>query len=443
MKPVRFTLWGLLLALTAAWLLANTFYPRPFTYFALCDALTQYTGIIAVAAMSVSLLLASRPGWLEPRLGGLDKMYRLHKWLGITGLCAAVTHWCWDLGTKMMLAWGKLTGPEQEKPSVDSSPIESWLYAQRELAEDVGEWAFYVAVILIALALVKRFPYHRFIRTHKWLALLFIVFAWHGLVLMKFSYWTQPIGWLIAILLGSGVFAALWILLGKTGEKHKTRGKVASLTHYPEAKTLELEIEPEPGWPGHEAGQFAFVTLRAGEGAHPYTIASAWTSASRRLSFVIKALGDHTHAIREDLRAGEPVTVEGPYGCFTFGGTQKRQIWIGAGIGITPFIARMKHLAQTPGTRDIDLFHPTRVCPPEAFEKLHADARSAGVRLHVILSSRDGRLTGEKIRAAVPDWQKASIWFCGPSALADALKTDFIAHGLKADAFHQELFEMR
>jgi predicted ferric reductase len=55
--------------------------------------LIQFTGVIATGAMSVAMLLAIRPTWLEPHLYGLDKMYRLHKWLGITALVAAVIHW--------------------------------------------------------------------------------------------------------------------------------------------------------------------------------------------------------------------------------------------------------------------------------------------------------------------------------------------------------------
>ncbi len=44
------------------------------------------------------------------------------------------------------------------------------------------------------------------------------------------------------------------------------------------------------------AGQFAFVTLHADEGAHPHTISSAWAQDGR-LTFIIKALGDYTRAL--------------------------------------------------------------------------------------------------------------------------------------------------
>ena len=138
-----------------------------------------------------------------------------------------------------------------------------------------------------------------------------------------------------------------------------------------------------------------------------------------------------------------PVTVEGPYGCFDFEDAQPQQIWIGAGIGITPFIARMQQRAAQPDGKAIDLFHPTADFDAQAIERLRADAQAGGVKLHLLVNGKDGRLNGERIRAAVPQWQSASIWFCGPPGFGQALRADFVAHGLPAERFHQELFEMR
>lgn len=142
--------------------------------------------------------------------------------------------------------------------------------------------------------------------------------------------------------------------------------------------------------------------------------------------------------------SARPVTFEGPHGCFDFEDDRQRQIWVGAGIGITPFVARMKQLATQPGQRAIDLFHSTAVHEPEAIAKLEADARVAGVRLHVIADDRgDAQLDGRRIRAAVADWASASLWFCGPARFGQSLRRDFLAQGLAASRFHQELFEMR
>jgi len=103
----------------------------------------------------------------------------------------------------------------------------------------------------------------------------------------------------------------------------------------------------------------------------------------------------------------------------------------------------MKHLANAPEQRKIVLFHPTAVYDQTAIDKLSADAKAANVRLIVLVDERDGYLTGDRIREAVPNWREASIWFCGPAKFGQILRADFLAHGFPAEDFHQELFEMR
>jgi predicted ferric reductase len=444
MKRVKFVLLALLLTISGLWLLADTLLPDPFTYFSFRGVFVEYTGVIGMGVMSVAMMLALRPKRLEPYLDGLDKAYRLHKWLGITGLVFSVVHWWFAKGTKWMVGWGWLTKPARQPRGEQSlGPILDWLHTQRGLAEFLGEWAFYVLVVMLILALVKRFPYHLFTKTHKWLALVYLILVFHSVVLTKVDYWGQPIGFVLAALMLGGVAAAVLALFGLIGASRKVQGTIDSLTYYPELRVLESTVQLQEGWRGHEAGQFAFATSDKKEGAHPYTIASAWDPADRRIVFITKALGDHTGRLRERLKVGMPVTVEGPYGCFDFRDEQARQIWIGAGIGITPFVARMKDLAKRPRQQTIDLFHPTADFEQAAIDKLTADAQAADVRLHLLVSPRDGRLDGERIRNAVPEWQSASIWFCGPPGFGQALRKDFEAHGMSPKRFHQELFQMR
>ncbi len=444
MNNIKIALWALLAGLTLLWALADSFLPSPLTYFSLRSVMVQYTGIIAMAAMSVAIILAVRPHRVEPLLGGLDKMYRLHKWLGITALVFASVHWVWAKGTKWAVGWGWLTRPAKGGGPAELGGLEQLLRSQRGLAESLGEWAFYAAVVLIVLALVKRFPYRWFAKTHSLLAVLYLLLVLHTLVLVKFAYWTQPIGIVTALLLLGGSLAALQALFKRIGAQRKVEGEIQRLIEYPELSVLETHIALHDGWPGHQAGQFAFVTSSAAEGAHPYTIASAWNPPQAHISFITKALGDHTRRLPQLLRVGDRVTVEGPYGCFTFEDQKQRQIWIGAGIGITPFVARLKQLALTPDRQhSIDLFHPSGEYSAAAMAKLRADAAAAGVRLHLLVGNQNGRLSGERLRHEVADWQAASVWFCGPAGFGRALRDDLLAHGLKPQDFHQELFQMR
>lgn len=445
MRRIQTSLLVFLVSLTALWSLADTLFPSPLTYGAFRNVFMQYSGVIAMGAMSLTMILALRWQCLESMLGGLDKVYRLHKWLGIAALVASVLHWWLGQGTKWMTKWGWLVRPPRgARPNpADLGLIEGWLRSQRGLAETLGEWGFYLAALLLVLALLKRFPYHLFRKTHTWLAALYLVFVFHAIVLTKFDYWQQPVGWVMALLMGGGIFAAVIALSGRIGIRRQVGGRVAARRSLPALRVLETELALDPGWPGHTAGQFAFVTFDPAEGPHPYTIASAWHPGQPRLSIVAKALGDHTQDLLDDLAVGTPVTVEGPYGRFNFDDGQARQIWVGAGIGITPFLARLGEMATRRGNQAIDLFYSTSHKDAAVVAQLTEAANRARVSLHIIDSSQEGRLDANAICARIPEWAASSLWFCGPSAFARSLRRELQALGLPAGRFHQELFEMR
>ncbi|WP_257551834.1 ferric reductase-like transmembrane domain-containing protein [Sphingopyxis sp. DBS4] len=446
MRNLRLTFWGLAALVTMLWLLADLSIFRSSGFFAIRNAAVQYSGALAIVCMSVAMMLAIRPRWPEHGLGGLDKMYRLHKWLGIAALVTAIAHWLWAKGPKWAVGWGWLERPSRGPQPPASNPVEALFASLRHTAEGLGEWAFYAVVALIAVALIQRIPYRFFYRTHRLLALAYLVLVFHAVILTTFGYWLSPFGLTLAALLACGTGAAILILSRRAGRDRQVFGRIAAIHHYPGVQALETIVDMGEGWPGHRPGQFAFAVSDPAEGPHPYTIASAWREDERRITFITKGLGDHTRRLPEKLRVGQEVRIEGPYGCFTFDDDCARQIWIGGGIGITPFIARMKYLAQSASGShpEIDLFHCTAEADDEALGKLQADAAAAHIRLHVLVDARDGRLDGERIRAAVPEWREASLWFCGPLGFGETLRRDFAALGFPvAKRFHQELFAMR
>lgn len=445
MKPIKQFFWLFLLGLASLWFLTDTTaWANLSGVFGWRNVLVQFSGVLGIGIMSVAMLLAVRPVWFETALGGLDKMYRLHKWLGIAGLVLSVLHWLAAKGPKWMVGWGWLErpmrGPRAAIPADEA--IRQFFASQRGLAEGLGEWAFYAAVLLMVLALVKRFPYRHFLKVHHLLAAVYLVLVWHAVVLLKFEAWGSVLGPVMALLLASGSVAAVLVLLGRTARNRTLTGAVVGVRQHSALQVLEVDVALQGAWAGHSAGQFAFVTLDAKEGAHPYTISSAWAHDGR-LTFIIKALGDYTGKLASTVRIGNPVKVEGPYGRFDFKSTQARQIWVAGGIGITPFVARMKALAQTPDDKTIDLFHTTSVLDPQVLNLMAQDAKAADVQLHVLHSPQDGLLDAAHIAAKVPDWRSSDIWFCGPARFGQTLKESFKAMGLPEARFHQELFEMR
>ena len=162
MKQIKLSFWGFLLGLCGLWLLADPLITWPSTFGTWRTSLINLTGILAMGAMSAALLLAARPLVFEPFLGGLDKMYRLHKWLGITALVMGVSHWLCKQVPGWLTDLGWMTRPERVRMPEPSGSIFQFFQSQRGTAEGLGEWAFYASVLLMVLALVKWFPYRLF-----------------------------------------------------------------------------------------------------------------------------------------------------------------------------------------------------------------------------------------------------------------------------------------
>ena len=83
MRNIKIGFVTLVVALCLLWLSAEGFPTADYAQYMTWRGLLYWSGILAMGAMSVSIILAMRLKFLEPWLGGLDKMYRLHKWLGI------------------------------------------------------------------------------------------------------------------------------------------------------------------------------------------------------------------------------------------------------------------------------------------------------------------------------------------------------------------------
>jgi predicted ferric reductase len=443
MRVIQLSLIGILTLITILWFGVSVNKIKALQgVFAWRSLLLQFTGILAMTSLSIGMLLAMRFTWVEDKLNGLDKVYRLHKWLGVTGLVLVISHWLLVNVTNWLVDGGLLIKPARVPKPPETVEIFKFLNTQRDAAEQIGEFACYVLIALIAIALIKRFPYRYFFMSHRWIATVYLSLIFHAVVLMNYSYWGTILGFVMASLMLFGVYAALNSLFRRVGQSRKVVGEISTINYLDGVKTNAISIQLKSHWPGHFAGQFAFITFDRHEGAHPFSITSAWLN-NGKLSFLIKELGDYTSTINVKVKVGDYVVVEGPYGRFNFESSSKRQIWIGGGIGITPFIARMKAIAVSPDGRLIDLFHTTSAIDEAALELVKEDAKAAGVRLHVLINSRDGHLTGEILRAKIPDWKSADIWFCGPMPFGKAIRSDLFNNGLCENMFHQELYDMR
>ena len=438
---MKTVLLSLLAAICAAWALAvaNTTYPADSaTLWIVRQEAMNLTGLLSIALMSLSMLLATRPVWLEKPLNGLDRIYRLHKWSGILAVGFGAAHWLAKLSSGPIKA---LIGKDGRLPKIRYDGL---LEVLRELGKDFGEPALYLVLAMLAITLWRRFPYRTWRQLHRVMPVLYLLLALHAAMLSPPGYWTQPIGALLAVVLSVGAVASVWSLGGAIGRRRQVAGSVLSVSQ--EGQITELTCQLGAPWPGHRPGQFAFLTFDRLEGAHPFTIASADRGEcnSKTVTFFIKALGDFTRDLAQRVEVGQSLTIEGPYGRFQLASTPPaaRQIWVAGGIGATPFLAWLEALQSAPA-READLHYCTRDRDADSMvgrlQTLCAALPGISLSIH---SARHGEvLTAASLKLA--DERKAEVWFCGPNGLAEALKKSLATSWNGRWRFHQEAFEMR
>ena len=408
------------------------------------------TGVWSMGMMSLIMLLALRQPWQERWVGGMDQVYRLHKWAGIAAGATAVMHWALKeyTGGWIKTAWG--TGG---KPVRDA--VLAWATDWRGLGKDVGEWAFYALVVFIVLTLwQKLLPYKPWRKLHRAMPVLYLALALHTVALTPLTLWAAPMGPLLAVLLLIGSGAAVWSLAGRVGQARSYAARIESvrlLGSQPGIAPLEVLCALPAHWPGHRAGQFVFARFDAEEGHHPFTIASAPDACGRAadgaalVRLVIKPLGDYTRHLHQRLQPGQTLRIEGPYGHFDGRGAPARQqVWIAGGVGVTPFIALLEarqSAAVADGLAPVAMHYCTRDAAQDGLlPRLQALAASA--RPPVVLTVHDAAQQQFLSPQDLLRYGSAlDIWLCGPAGLGRAVREQ--ARQQRGWHMHQEAFQMR
>ena len=416
---------GVVLVLAVSWLPLLWFIPllseHPGT-----AIFSLYLGSLALILMGLAQFMATRFKWLEAVFGGLDRIYVLHKWIGITALVALLLHDTIDA-------------------DIDNIAPETFL---TDVAETLGELSLYGILILLVITVATFIPYHLWRWTHRFMGAFFALSTFHYVFIIKPFDTTEPMGLYVLFFCCLGIFGYLYTLLPKQWFGLGCRYVISDVKQLGDNTILTLSPQGKHRIT-HRAGQFAFMSIdRAGlNEPHPYTISSG-PREDQSIEFTIKSLGDFTHALKLSQRGeslqGTAVHVKGPYGLFERPRTGESSVWIAGGIGITPFKAWAD--APEPGDSQSHLFY----CIGRRDQAVHlADLEklAAGLsnfHLHIIDSKKQSRLSAQQIIDTVGEPASAlKVYFCGPKPMRGALGSGLKERGLLPGNFHFEEFEIR
>ncbi|RSM33066.1 ferric reductase-like transmembrane domain-containing protein [Aeromonas salmonicida] len=392
------------------------------------------TGLLGLGYMALTLLLALRLPRLEVWCGGLDRMLRLHRHSAMAATLALTSHWLLVEAPKWAVTAGWLTRPARRGAGGGAGAGAGNGLSLHALGNTLGEWSFYLLMALVVVSLLSLVSYGRFRVIHRLAPLIYLAGWVHGLCLLPQVGLLTPVGLGISLLGGAGAVAAVYSLLGLTGQRDRHQGRIVALRTLADS-TREFTLQLETPLSHYRPGQFAFFEFDAKEGPHPFTLVRV-SPDKRQLVIAVRALGDHTRQLVEAARVDGPVTVTGPYGAFVCPPRQGQSLWLGAGIGITPFVAWLEGLVAG-GERGegITLIQ----CAPDLagavyHQRLAELCQRTGVRYRLHLDKEAGRLD----LAGLAQGKPGDVWFCGPEGMADAL-----TRLLPGGRLHRELFRFR
>lgn len=224
-------------------------------------------------------------------------------------------------------------------------------------------------------------------------------------------------------------------------------------------RSLYLEPDDGVGLMAHQAGQHLPIRIKVEDGERPlvrsYTLSSAPTDGLYRISVKKDGVASrHLHG----LKPGDRIEARAPAGSFTIDGTERRPaVLIGAGVGITPILAMLKHVVaesrRKRRTRPTWVFQAARSLEERAFDREIADLVAKGegnIRLVRALSqpataieSQDydiaGRIDLTHLKATLP-FDDYDFYLCGPAAFTQSLYDGLRALNIADARIHAEAF---
>lgn len=371
------------------WLLSHPLEPISTT-----QRIAQLMGALALVVLACMLLIATRWHFIDRLFAGQDKAYVTHKWLGITTLVLLAAH-------LLVLHAANLQRVDQG------------------MLVHFGAPAAILFVALTAFALLTRkVPYESWKLIHLLTIVAYLMGAAHYYGASSYDpFGASPFSIWLNLTNLAGLCAVVYIALfyKRLGLRYRYRVTACQSVA---SKAIQITAEPVGKPLSFRPGQFAFISIPQLEFAsHPFTISSAPGEA---LQFTVSSLGDDTARLVQGLSAGAQLRVSGPYGGFNYTKGSASQVWVAAGIGITPF--RSFYRSGIPSCFSIDLFYTYR----GEHDGVYLDELRAidqpNLRIHLIDTTQSGRLTMDTIISAAPCAQLRDLYFCGPKPMRNALK---------------------
>jgi predicted ferric reductase len=430
------TIGALVCLLAAVWIVARPASVPARTYAG------QFLGAESILLLSIGLVLISTLPWVEEWFDGIDRAAIWHRRVAIAGLVLLAPHVLLSSSPDRTT----LGGPLGAIGAIGLTVLAVWAILPRW--RSVVPSAIRGAVLALRDApvlhdLLRLFGgYDRWRLLHRTAGLFVAAGFLHGVLdgtpfrhspVLRWSY--VAIGAVgVAFYVYRELLARFFVSLHDY-EVEAVREVDDGL--------VEVALRPLGRRVEFTPGQFAMVYLEAKDGwhRHPFTIASAPHEDVIRVS--VKALGDYTSRLQELIEPGMPAVVGGPHGRFSHRKGTHKQLWIAGGVGVAPFLSWLRALdGDLP--YEVDFFYTADGEPPFADEIRAVASDHASLRVHLIDTSAEGRLTtAHALETVGGDPLELSVFMCGPQGMLRTFQAELRRAGVRPRNVHREYFDWR
>lgn len=427
-KLGNLTIWFISLLTIVIWFIVRQGTPMFLDYDISTHSLGQITGLVGMTLFALTFVLTTRLKFVEDSFGGLDKMYKTHHFIGALAFVLLLFH--------PLLLVLKFIPSNILQAAVYLWPSGSW-------AVNFGIVSLLSMILLIVLTLYVNMKYQNWKFSHKWMGLVYLLALFHiflvttdisrYFILKEYMVIISAIGassYLYGSFLRDYLNPPLPYLVSAISE----RGNITLIELSPQDKKLIFR-----------PGQFVFLKIiddNLTKEKHPFTIASS--PLNDKLLFAIKDLGDYTSSIK-NIKKGSKIEIEGPYGRFGISDSNKKQVWIAGGIGITPFLGIIDQIRRTKQKiSKIDLYYCVNNEGEAVFLKeINEQAKSIpNLRIIPWFSSVQGRIDSNQIEKRSP-LSDTQFFICGPSEMMHSLSDKLIEKGVKKSDIRMEDFNLK
>ncbi|SED17583.1 transcriptional regulator, BadM/Rrf2 family [Rhodococcus koreensis] len=255
--------------------------------------------------------------------------------------------------------------------------------------------------------------------------------------------------WLMAetlIAMEAGLYASAGVAAGDVWRDVRVRER-----RHESADTVSFVLTSVDGspLPSFTPGQYLSVAVRLPDGARQirqYSLSSAPSRGDWRIS--VKRAGEVSNFLYHNVFEDDVLTVSTPFGDLVLQDDDAPLLLVSAGIGCTPMIGMLSHLADTDDSRPISVLHADRSASSHAhraeltelverlpFAVMHRWYEDLGTR-RPVGGLREGRADLGEVTIA----PGTRAYLCGPLPFMLGIREALLAKDVPAENIHYEVF---